>query len=117
MTLLAKICLFSFTALPLTNIAVAQPITQITTPTIIDDVLINPDIGITDHQSFNIHGDPWWNKPSHPETSVVYFRWYWEELEPQPGHYNFQLIDDTINQAAALGKKNCNSIYDNGRER
>ncbi|PSU91828.1 DUF4832 domain-containing protein [Photobacterium kishitanii] len=104
-TLLAKTCLFSFTALPLTNIAVAQPITQITTPTIIDDVLINPDIGITDHQSFNIHGDPWWNKPSHPETSVVYFRWYWEELEPQPGHYNFQLIDDTINQAAALGKK------------
>ena len=104
-TLLAKICLLTFTTLPLANMTIAQEITQTSTPTIIDNILINPDIGITDHQSFNIHGDPWWNKPSHPETSVVYFRWYWEELEPKKGQYNFQLIDDTINKAAALGKK------------
>ncbi|OBU37220.1 hypothetical protein AYY26_08990 [Photobacterium phosphoreum] len=104
-TLLAKLCLLTFTTLPLTNMAIAQETTQTNTPTIIDNILINPDIGITDHQSFNINGDPWWNKPSHPETSVVYFRWYWEELEPKKGQYNFQLIDETINQAAALGKK------------
>lgn len=103
--IVTKVLLLFFAVLPLTNTAFAQEVTIKTAPTVIDDVLINPDIGITDHQSFNIHGDPWWNKPSHPKTSVVYFRWYWEELEPQPGKYNFKLIDNTINQAAALGKK------------
>ncbi len=103
-TLLAKLCLLTFTALPLGNIAVAQETTITTTPTTIDNILINPDIGITEHHSFDIKNDPWWNQPTHPETSVVYFRWYWEELEPQKGQYNFKLIDDTINQAAALGK-------------
>lgn len=104
-TLLAKICLLSFSALPFTNIATAKEITIKTTPATIEDILVNPDIGITDHHSFDIKNDPWWNQPTHPETSVVYFRWYWEELEPQQGQYNFKLIDDTINQAAALGKK------------
>lgn len=103
--LLAKICLLTLTTLPLANVAVAEEVTIRTTPIAINKILINPDIGITDYHSFDIKNDPWWNEPTHPETSVVYFRWYWEELEPQQGQYNFKLIDDTINQAAALGKK------------
>ena len=79
--LIANIGFAAIIALQLNNIAVAQEITQTSTPTVIDNILINPDIGITDHQTFNINSDPWWNIPSHPKTSVVYFRWYWEELE------------------------------------
>lgn len=102
--LITKLCLLSIATLPLTPLAMAQETTITTTLSTIDNILINPDIGITEHHSFNIKNDPWWNQPTHPETSVVYFRWYWEELEPQKGQYNFKLIDDTINQAAALGK-------------
>lgn len=104
-TLLAKICLLSFSTLSFSNTIMAEEITIKTTPIVINKILINPDIGITDYHSFDIKNDPWWNQPTHPETSVVYFRWYWEELEPQKGQYNFKLIDDTINQAAALDKK------------
>ncbi|HIF9449437.1 TPA: DUF4832 domain-containing protein [Photobacterium damselae] len=74
-------------------------------PETINDILVNPDIGITDFHTFDRRNDPWWSEPTHPETSVVYFRWYWEELETEEGKYNFQLIDDTINQAKHLGKK------------
>ncbi|EHA1080571.1 DUF4832 domain-containing protein [Photobacterium damselae] len=74
-------------------------------PETINDILVNPDIGITDFHTFDRRNDPWWSEPTHPETSVVYFRWYWEELETEEGKYNFQLIDDTINQAKNLGKK------------
>ncbi|GLT13406.1 DUF4832 domain-containing protein [Vibrio algivorus] len=70
-----------------------------------DQILVNPDIGIVDHQTINIKDNPYWNIPSYPETSVVYFRWYWEELEPEKGEYNFQLIDQTIQDAAKLNKK------------
>lgn len=75
------------------------------TPTESNEILVNPDIGIVDHQTINIKDNPDWNVPSYPETSVVYFRWYWEELEPEQGQYNFQLIDDTIEKAARLNKK------------
>lgn len=74
-------------------------------PKAINDILVNPDIGITEFHTFDRRNDPWWSEPTHPETSVVYFRWYWEELETEEGKYNFQLIDDTINQAKHLGKK------------
>ncbi|HIF9062946.1 TPA: DUF4832 domain-containing protein [Photobacterium damselae] len=69
------------------------------------EIIINPDIGITDHQTINIRNNKDWNIPSYPETSVVYYRWYWEELEPEKGKYNFKLIDDTINEAKKLNKK------------
>ncbi|MHA6606755.1 DUF4832 domain-containing protein [Photobacterium damselae] len=74
-------------------------------PKAINDILVNPDIGITEFHTFDRRNDPWWSEPTHPETSVVYFRWYWEELETKEGVYNFELIDDTINQAKNLGKK------------
>lgn len=69
------------------------------------EIITNPDIGITDHQTINIRNNKDWNIPSYPETSVVYYRWYWEELEPEKGKYNFKLIDDTINEAKKLNKK------------
>lgn len=92
-----------FSTLPFFSISIAQEVTIKTTPTTINNILINPDIGITDYCSFDIKNNPWWNQPTHPETSVVYFQWYREELESQQGQYNFKLIDNTINQATALG--------------
>ena len=85
------------------NVACASSVSY--SPTESNEILINPDIGIVDHQTINIKDNPDWNIPSYPETSVVYFRWYWEELEPEKGEYNFQLIDQTIQDAAKLNKK------------
>lgn len=83
----------------------ATPISLNYTPTTNNNILINPDIGITDHQTINRHSNPYWSEPSAPKTSVVYYRWYWEQLEPQQGVYNYKLIDDTINAAKAQNKK------------
>ncbi|PST93243.1 DUF4832 domain-containing protein [Photobacterium sp. NCIMB 13483] len=74
-------------------------------PTVSHEILVNPDIGITDHQTIDIRDNPNWNIPSYPKTSVVYFRWYWEQLEPQRGKYNYKLIDDTIQAAKKENKK------------
>lgn len=86
-------------------LAQAAPITINYTPSINSGILVNPDIGITDHQTINRHSDPYWSEPSYPETSVVYYRWYWEQLEPEEGVYNYKLIDDTIKAARAQNKK------------
>lgn len=83
----------------------AQPFSLTYTPTINNHQLINPDIGITDHQTIHRRDDPYWAEPTYPQTSVVYYRWYWEELEPEKGKYNYKLIDDTINAAKAKNKK------------
>ncbi|MHA6606754.1 DUF4832 domain-containing protein [Photobacterium damselae] len=78
---------------------------QIITPKINNNILVNPDIGFTDFSSIDIRNDPYSAEPSYPETSIVYFRWYWEQLEPQEGQYNFTLIDNVLNEAKKHNKK------------
>ncbi|WP_081313108.1 DUF4832 domain-containing protein [Photobacterium damselae] len=78
---------------------------QIITPQIYDGVLNNPDIGFTDFSSIDIRNDAYSPEPSYPETSVVYYRWYWEQLEPKEGVYDFSIIDKTLQQAIKHHKK------------
>lgn len=96
---------FSLVCLGATAPIYAAPLSLNYTPTTNNNILINPDIGITDYQTINRHDNPYWSEPSAPKTSVVYYRWYWEQLEPQQGNYNYKLIDDTINAAKAQNKK------------
>jgi hypothetical protein len=74
-------------------------------PKISNAVLVNPDIGFSDFHSISIHDYEYGAIPSYPETSTVYFRWYWSELEKSDGVYNFALIDKQLNDAKAVGKK------------
>ncbi|GLR74156.1 DUF4832 domain-containing protein [Aliivibrio sifiae] len=76
-----------------------------TKPKISCQVLVNPDIGFTDFHSISIHDYKYGAIPSYPETSTVYFRWYWSELEKSDGVYNYTLIDKQLNDAKAAGKK------------
>ncbi|MGI2801089.1 beta-galactosidase [Photobacterium damselae] len=78
---------------------------QVITPKINNGILINPDIGFTDFSSIDIRNDPYSAEPSYPETSIVYFRWYWEQLEPQEGQYNFTLINNVLKEAKKHNKK------------
>jgi hypothetical protein len=86
-------------------------------PAEIQDVLINPGMGFTTFHRFNsdhIHPGESWSAETvdellqpdgnleyveYPPTSIAYFRWYWDEIEPEQGKYNWQLIDETIEQA------------------
>ncbi|MFZ0516471.1 MAG: DUF4832 domain-containing protein, partial [Acidobacteriaceae bacterium] len=77
--------------------AFAQDDTVVIRPLEIQDVLVNPGMGITTFQRFN--GDainpkftwsergpvtrlqPASTKPDFPDTSIAYVRWYWNTIE------------------------------------
>src|SRR5262249_42218885 len=70
-------------------------------PTEIDDILYNPGMGFADFH-FGI-GSPL--PPSqHPRSTVAYVRWYWTDLEPVEGQYDFGRVDSMIQQARAIGE-------------
>src|ERR1051326_2448286 len=86
-------------------------------PVEIDDVLVNPEMGIQTFQRSN--GDPInpgsrWSeagpstapapgpgKPDFPESSIAYYRWFWSQLEPEAGKYVWDAIDLAIERARA----------------
>jgi len=68
-------------------------------PREIDDVLCNPGIGFTTFGNFD--GDV----PGYPRSTVAYFRWYWNSIEPQRGVYRWDIIEDAIREAQARGQR------------
>jgi hypothetical protein len=91
-------------------------------PREIDDVLVNPGIGFMTFQRFNgdelnsgtgwTEGFPIQYQPfngslenkDHPATSLAYFRIYWKFVEPEEGHYQFEMLDRALNTAASRGQ-------------
>jgi len=91
-------------------------------PKEIDEVLVNPGIGFTTFQRFNgdrlndglkwTEGFPIQYQPStgsltnkdHPMTSIAYFRVYWKFVEPEPGAYRWDLLDQAMATARARGQ-------------
>ena len=98
-------------------------------PKLIDDVLVNPNMGFTTFQRFN--GDPLfaggkWSEfgPEHfphandppteqrptpmagfPDTTIAYCRWYWATLNPEPGVIRWEIIENACRSAAARGQQ------------
>ena len=80
-----------------------QKDTIVLRPVEIQDVLVNPGMGITTFQRFNgqaLNPPYTWSergpvtelqdavpKPDFPETSIAYLRWYWTAIEPEPGKF------------------------------
>src|ERR1700730_7616342 len=101
--------------------AAAQRNVVVVDPKEIQDVLVNPGMGITTFQRFNgqAPNPPMkWSeagpvkklpqaaaKPDFPEASVSYCRWYWNVLEPEPGKFNWELVDLAIEEARGHGQK------------
>ena len=101
--------------------AEAQRNVVVVRPKEIQDVLVNPGMGITTFQRFNGQepNPPLkWSeigpekklpqaatKPDFPDTSVSYCRWYWNVLEPERGKYNWAIVDLAIEEARAHGQK------------
>jgi hypothetical protein len=106
--------------------------TTIVRPTEIDDVLVNPGMGIETFQRFQ--GQPLnegvrWSevgpeaagadasaaRVDFPASSVAYLRWFWSQLEPQRGTYHWSIIDDALAEARRRGQRLAIRImpYDN----
>ncbi|HUU27384.1 MAG TPA: DUF4832 domain-containing protein [archaeon] len=66
-----------------------------------DEVLVNPGKGFTTFYSFN--GDQ--INQDHPLCSIVYYRWYWDTVEPEEGRIAFGMIDSILAIAHEKGQK------------
>ena len=98
-------CLF-FACSPVKNVVVE--------PVEIDDTLLNPGRGFATTHCFNEDI----RDRLHPQCSIVQFRWYWDELEPEEGKINFELIDSVLEKAHANGQKlNFRVMCQNGEPR
>jgi hypothetical protein len=98
------------------------PVIKVVNPVEIYDVLNNPGIGFMTFQRFNgddlNEGMDWTEglpivyqdfngdltNKNHPQTSIAYFRVYWCFVEPEPGQYNWLLIDKALRTAAERGQ-------------
>lgn len=91
--------------------------TVTTDPKRIDDVLPNPGMGFA-----SFHFGWWCNLPpityppkecaarvtknwpeNYPKSGTAYFRWLWRDIEPERGKIDFEMIDNAIQSANALG--------------
>jgi Domain of unknown function (DUF4832)/Beta-galactosidase len=98
-----------------------QKDTIVLRPVEIQDVLVNPGMGITTFQRFNgqaLNSSYTWSergpvtelqdavpKPDFPETSIAYLRWYWTAIEPEPGKFDWDIIDRALAEAQKHGQR------------
>lgn len=98
----------------------AQTDTVVVRPVEIQDVLVNPGMGITTFQRFNgqaINPRFTWSergpvtklqqaatKPDFPDASIAYLRWYWNAIEPEPGKFRWDIIDLALEEAKEHGQ-------------
>ncbi len=98
------------------------PVKVVVKPVEINDVLSNPGIGFTTFQRFNgddLNGGMGWTEglpivyqdfdgdltnKNHPQTTIAYFRVYWNFVEPEQGQYNWAMIDKAMKTAAERGQ-------------
>ena len=108
---------FAFIVILFCSLAAAQnDQTIVIRPTEIDDILVNPGMGIETFNRFSGQAlnqgvkwsevgpeKPLENAPpgsvDFPGSSVAYLRWFWSQLEPQPGKYRWEIIDNALAEA------------------
>jgi len=95
--------------------ASAQDGTVVVRPAEIQDELVNPGMGIQTFQRYNgdaINPGERWSeegptarlrpaagRPDFPESSIAYFRWFWTQIEPEPGQYRWDVLDLALAEA------------------
>jgi len=113
--MLRRILLQLMVTFALGSIALGQNETVVIRPEPINDVLVNPGMGITTFQRFN--GQPLnqglrWSEEGptakhsdlsirsvFPDTSIAYCRWFWNELQPAADHIRWEIIDTALDEA------------------
>ena len=98
----------------------ADPDTIVVRPREIQDVLVNPGMGIQTFQRFAGQalntGFKWSEEgpigplrspatpPDFPGSSIAYCRWFWSTLEPAKGQIRWEIIDMALAEARAHGQ-------------
>ena len=99
---------------PFMQIITAKGVPNLTVvaPTESDALLVNPGMGFTTHSSLD--GEV----PGYPKSTIAYYRWYWDELEPEEGKFNWVMVDSVLAAARAHGQRLATRIMPaNGRPR
>ena len=90
--------------------------TTVIRPKEIDDILVNPGMGIETFNRFSgqaLNEGTKWSEVGpeapipdapagsvdFPASSVAYLRWFWSQLEPQPGKYRWEIVDSALAEA------------------
>ena len=105
--------------LTLVNATVAQ--TVVVHPKLINDVLVNPGMGIQTFQRFNgdaLNAGVKWSEEGptealaangsavdFPRSTIAYCRWFWETLEPEQGKVRWEILDRALADAARHGQQ------------
>ena len=109
-----------FLLLGAADYASAQSGSVVVRPKEIQDLLVNPGMGITTFQRFNgqaLNPPLTWSeegpteklvdseqKPEFPPTSVSYCRWVWDVIEPKHGEFHWEIIDLALREAREHGQ-------------
>jgi hypothetical protein len=99
---------------PFVNIIKARGVPNLTivAPIESQEVLVNPGMGFTTHSSLDS------NVPGYPQSSIAYYRWYWDVLEPREGEFNWAMVDSVLAIVKARGQRLATRIMPaNGRPR
>ncbi len=93
--------------------------TVVVRPKAINDVLVNPGMGITTFQRFNdepLNAGLRWSEEGptapakteagvdFPRTSISYCRWFWSAIEPQSGAVRWEILDGALEEARKHGQ-------------
>lgn len=93
--------------------------TVIVRPKMTDELLVNPGMGVQTFQRYNrqaLYPTLRWSevgpeKPvadvanvDFPPSSVAYLRWFWWQLEPEPGRYRWEILDTALDEARRHGQ-------------
>lgn len=114
--MLKAACLLGFACL----LPAAGPEMAKVMPVEIDTVLNRPGAGIQTFQRFRGQ-EPYpglrWSeagpvekvadaavKPDFPESTIAYIRWFWHQIEPEPGKYRWDIIDLALEEARKHGQ-------------
>jgi hypothetical protein len=89
-------------------------------PQLIDDVLVNPGMGIQTFQRYNgdaLNSGVKWSEEGptespaaatgavdFPASTIAYCRWFWATLEPEQGKVRWDILDRALSAAARHGQ-------------
>jgi len=71
-------------------------------PPVTSELLANPGMG---WETFHRTSKADKNLPAWIPSTVCYYRWSWNDLEPQPGKLNTAFVDKALKEAHAAGQK------------
>jgi hypothetical protein len=113
----SRLILVTFFSLVCVATVCAQTNTTVVRPKEIDEVLVNPGMGIETFQRFNgnaINPALDWSEEgpigklapaagavNFPTSSISYCRWFWETLEPEQGKVRWEILDAALREAHA----------------